>query len=94
MNNYKPKNVENELKDIKGKMLYEKIMLQYSNNIIDEIQKDPDVIKKLLEELELDYDDFINIITNKNENITFYEHTLKLVKELNNSYSENYTYRK
>lgn len=74
--------IKQMIKNAEGKRLLEKINLEYSKKIIDEIKLNPAIVKELLEELEITEEKFFAYISNEiPTNITFYDQTLSLVRK-------------
>ena len=75
-------NTRKKLRNAKGKRLYEKTILEYSREIILELENAPSLLPDLLKELELDEDDFFSYISgNQQANITLYDQTLCLIRK-------------
>ena len=74
------------ISNIKGKKLLEETLMKYSMSIINEIEKNPEVLPELLEELDVDQETFIDRLQNNSGNITFYDETLSLVKKKENDF--------
>lgn len=81
MDNKKPECVENKIKDMIGKQNYKQTIMNYSKIISLELKKNPSKLKLLLDELELDQQTLFDSLINNNENITYYEYVLNLVKD-------------
>ena len=74
-------NIIKQLKNAKGKRLLQKNMLEYSKEIITNLEKNPQIITQILDELEIPEEDFFAYISGeKKANITLYDQTLTLVK--------------
>lgn len=70
-----------ELRNIEGKRLLEKTYLEYSIEIIQELEKNPVIIEKILEELEITQLELFSYLSGKSSaNITMYDQALRLVK--------------
>lgn len=73
--------VVKKLKNAKGKRLLEKILLEYSKEIIDILEQNPNVLIQILDELEITQEDFFAYISGEKEgNITLYDQALSLVR--------------
>lgn len=82
----KDKEIIDVLKDIKGKRLLTKTLMEYSELIVQKLEADPSMFPELLDYLNVDRNEFISSLTNCNENICFYADALNkiLSKEKNN----------
>ena len=66
------------LKNIEGKRLLEKNKLEYSKQIINLLQNQPQILPELIEQLELTEKDLFELLSgDKKGNITLYNETLK-----------------
>lgn len=75
---------QNELKNARGKRLLEKTFLEYSLEIIRELEQNPMILPQILDELEITEIEFMEYISGKNSaNITMYDQALTLVKRKN-----------
>lgn len=73
--------VMKKIKNAKGKRLLEKVLLEYSREIINILENNPDMLIQILDELEITEEDFFACISGeKRENITLYDQTLSLVR--------------
>lgn len=73
--------IKKQLKNAKGKRLLEKTKLEYSKEIITELEKNPSLLDKILTDLELTEIEFFSYISGeKNANITLYDQALTLTK--------------
>lgn len=71
-----------KLKNIAGKRLLEKTKLEYSQSIIAELSKYPEIINEVIDNLDLVEEDFYNYLSGtKSINITFYDEALSVAKE-------------
>lgn len=71
-----------KLKNAEGKRLLEKNALEYSKEIILELEKHPELLIQILDELELTEEEFFAYLSGERKgNITLYDQTLCLVKE-------------
>ena len=69
------------LRNIEGKRLLEKTFLEYSIKIIKELEKNPQILPEILDELEITELEFLDYISGKSQaNITLYDQTLTLIK--------------
>ena len=74
-------NIMKQLKNAKGKRLLEKNILEYSKEIITNLEREPKKLIEILDELEITEEDFFAYISGeKKANITLYDQTLSLVK--------------
>lgn len=89
MDNKKPKCVENKIKDMLGKQNYKQTIMNYSKEIALELKNNPDKLNFLLNDLELDQQTLFDALINNDENITFYEYILDLVKDNKFSVDDN-----
>lgn len=72
------------LKNAKGKRLLKKVLLEYSYEIIEQLDKNPEVISQVLEDLEIPEEQFFKVISgDEEENITIYDQTLLILKKNN-----------
>ena len=72
------------LKNIEGKRLLEKTYLEYSLEILKQLEKNPTIISEVLSELEITEKEFIDYLSGKTSaNITLYDQALTLVKAKN-----------
>lgn len=79
--------LKKKLKNAQGKALLTKTQLEYSKAILENIQKNPEILDDLLKNLEMSEDEFLSIVsTEKKENITFYEQTMSLIKKRKNNH--------
>ena len=79
------KEIKRKIKNIEAKRLLEKTKLEYSQNILNILNKNPELYKELLNHLEIPEEDFIDKLSgNSKENISFYDealnYTLKKIK--------------
>lgn len=71
-----------KLKNIAGKRLLEKTKLEYSQSIIAELSKYPEIINEVIDNLDLVEEDFYDYLSGtKSTNITFYDEALSVAKE-------------
>lgn len=71
-----------KLKNAEGKRLLKKTKLEYCKIIIELIQKYPNIINELLDELEVNEKDFFDYLSGeKSANITFYDQAINLINE-------------
>lgn len=89
MDNKKPKCVENKIKDMLGKQNYKQTIMNYSKEIALELKNNPDKLNFLLNDLELDQQTLFDALINNDENITFYEYILDLLKDNKYSVDDN-----
>lgn len=76
--------IKRQLKNAEGKRLLQKVILEYSKDIIDNLKQNPSILNDVLEELEISKSEFFEYLTcEKKGNITMYDQTLYLIKELN-----------
>lgn len=74
--------IKKELKNAEGKRLLKKAKMDYSKEIINRLQENPEKIDELLDCLEVTKKDFFNYISgDKDNNITFYDQALILAKK-------------
>lgn len=74
-------NVIKKLKNAEGKRLLEKNILEYSKEIIKNLENNPDILNEIIDELEITEEDFLAYLSgDKKANITLYDQTLCLVK--------------
>ena len=74
--------IKKTLKNAEGKRLLEKTILNYSFEIIKEIKNNPQIFNNILNELEVTDEEFMKYISGEEKNnISFYDQTLKLIKE-------------
>ena len=77
---------QKDLKNARGKRLLEKTLLEYSLEIIREVEKNPIMLFEILDELEITEQEFMEYISGTTTaNITLYDQTLTLVKRKNNN---------
>lgn len=82
MNNFE-NDMLKKLKNIEGKRLMEKTRLDYSQNILNILTSNPQVVPVVAEQLELTEEQLFALLSgDKMGNITFYEEALGLVNEL------------
>ena len=80
MSNNKNKNYK--FNNEEGKRLYEKTLLQYSKEIINEIKNNPEKLPKLLSDLGMNEKEFYMLLSHQeNGNITFYDESLNLLRK-------------
>lgn len=85
MNN--DKIIMKQIKNAKGKRLLEKTKLEYSKEIILQIEKNPTILPEILNELEITQEDFFNYLSGEyNTNITLYDQALLTTKEKNKKF--------
>ena len=85
-NNYNKIDIVKKLKNAEGKRMLTKIILEYSKEIITILEKNPEILIQVLDELELTEDDFLAYLSgDKKGNITLYDQTLCLVKNKTNN---------
>ena len=78
MSNIRKIHLDNE----KGKILYEKTILEYSKLIVEEIRKEPNRLPILLDKLGITKEEFYSLISSqKKGNITFYDESLQILKK-------------
>lgn len=71
-----------QLKNAEGKRQLAKTLLEYSKEIINELNNNPESIIELLDELEISETEFFSYISGDVKgNISFYNQTLYLIKE-------------
>lgn len=76
------KEIIKQLNNAKGKRIIEKIYLEYSKEIILELEKNPNILPLLLHEIEVTEEDFFQYISGETKaNITFYDQTLTEVNK-------------
>lgn len=74
--------IKRKLKNDNAKRLEEKLRLEYSKTILDELNKDPKLLSDLLDDLDVLEDDlFASLSGQEARNISFYDQALKSVKE-------------
>jgi len=74
--------ITKKLKNAEGKRLLEKNALEYSKEIIVALEKNPEIITQILDDLEITEEEFFAYLSGeKKGNITLYDQTLCLVKE-------------
>ena len=74
-------NIMKQLKNAKWKRLLEKNIIEYSKEIITNLEREPKKLIEILDELEITEEDFFAYISGeKKANITLYDQTLSLVK--------------
>lgn len=70
-----------QLKNAKGKRLLQKNILEYSKEIITNLENNPEILNQVLDELEIPEEDFFAYISGeKKANITLYDQTLSIIK--------------
>ncbi len=80
----KNKLIERQLKNAEGKRLLEKTRLEYSNEIISLLKKNPVDLYPLLDTLELTIDDFMKYLSGELKgNIVLYDQTLSYLNRTN-----------
>ena len=73
---------EINLRNIEGKCLLEKSLLEYSREIVKELKNDLSLLPILLEKLKVNEKEFYSLISlEKVGNITFYDESLQLLKK-------------
>ena len=79
-------NIIKQLKNANGKRLLQKNILEYSKEIITNLENNPEKLKQVIDELEITEEDFFAYISGeKKANITLYDQTLSLVRTKNKS---------
>lgn len=74
--------IKKQLKNAEGKRLLEKIILEYSKDIIKGLEDQPNKLPELLENLEISEEAFFGYISgDKKGNITLYDQALCLIKK-------------
>ena len=68
----------------KGKRLLEKTKLQYTRDILNSIQENPNLLDVVLEELYLDKEEFFEKLKDTHTNITFYDQAYLSIQEQKN----------
>ena len=77
--------IKKNLKNAEGKRLLEKTKLDYSENIIQELYNNPQMLDEILNDMEITEQEFFdNLSGDKNANITFYDQVLILTKQRKN----------
>ena len=75
-------NTIKQLKNAKGKRMLEKIILEYSKEIIDGLVNNPDILFQVLDNLEITEEDFFSYLSGeKKGNIAVYDQALLLVRK-------------
>lgn len=73
-----------KLKNIEGKRLLEKTRLEYSKEIINEIEKNSNILPELLQALEITETEFFSYLSGEeHSDITVYDQALVLIKSMN-----------
>lgn len=84
-NDYNKINFIKKLKNAEGKRLLTKTILEYSKEIIIILEKRPEMLNQILDELELTEEEFFAYLSgDKKGNITLYDQTLCLIKNKTN----------
>lgn len=87
-NNYNKIDIIKKLKNAEGKRMLTKIILEYSKEIIIILEKKPEILTQVLDELEIPEEDFLAYLSgDKKGNITLYDQTLCLVKNKINNFN-------
>lgn len=74
--------IKKQLKNAEGKRLLAKTLLEYSQEIINELNKKPEKLPELLEKLEIPEVEFFSYVSGDTKgNISFYDQTLCLIKK-------------
>ena len=77
-------NIKKQLKNVEGKRLLTKTILEYSKEIIISLESNPDLLTPVLDELEITEEDFFAYLSGeKKGNITIYDQALSLIKTKN-----------
>lgn len=75
-------NTIKKLKNAEGKRMLEKLRLEYSKEIIQELLNDQTYFPELLNDIEETENNFLSYVSGDNPaNITFYHETLVLLKQ-------------
>ena len=73
--------IKKQLKNVEGKRLLTKTILEYSKEIIISLESNPELLISVLNELEISEEDFFAYLSGeKKGNITIYDQALSLIK--------------
>lgn len=87
-NNYQNISIARDLKNTKGKQLLAKNALEYSREIVLQLQENPGLLEPILSELEMTSRDFLEYLSGfKIANITFYDETLSIIRSKSTHHS-------